>query len=218
MGLIMGVSVMVLGQSGTGKSSSLRDLDPETTIVVQAVKKPLPFKSDWKYWDSSKNVGQIITSDNSEFICKIILNSHKHGKKQIIIDDFQYVMANEFMRRSAERGYDKFTEISKHAWDIAMATQDAPEDVTIYILSHTEMGEGGQTKIKTIGKMLDEKITLEGLFSIVLKTHVEDGQYKFSTQNSGFDTVKTPMGMFEQPMIPNNLNSVDKTIREYYGI
>src|SRR5690606_16153694 len=125
--------------------------------------------------------------DDSEHIVHVMRNTHR---KVIVLDDFQYILANEFMRRSAEVGYTKFSEIGKHAWDILMAATELPDDVRVYILSHTETTETGKTKVKTIGKMLDDKITLEGMLTIVLRTCVVNGNYLFSTKNNGTDTVK----------------------------
>src|SRR5690606_22559923 len=114
----------------------------------------------------------------------------------VVVDDFQYVMANEFMRRNAEKGYDKFNDIGRHAWDILMAAGDLAEHRRVYILAHTQPNDIGKTSIKTIGRMLDDKITPEGLVTIVLRTEVRDGAYFFATQNNGSDTTKSPMGMF----------------------
>lgn len=214
----MGIPTMILGESGAGKTASLRNLNPEETLIVQAVSKPLPFRSGFKPWDTATKTGSIIVSDSSQQICKFIDAAPGYGKKIIIIDDFQYTMANEFMRRSAEKGFDKFTEIAKHAWDIAMSAQSAPADTRIYLLSHVQNDDQGQTKIKTIGKLLDEKITLEGLFTIVMRAIRHDGQYLFTTQNSGSDTVKTPMDLFKSETIENDLNMVDQSIKTYYGI
>lgn len=209
---------MVLGESGTGKSASLRNLDPETTFLIQAVSKPLPFRNSWQPTTKENPKGSIFVCDNAPTICKAMVAAAANGKTQIIIDDFQYVMANEFMRRSGETGFGKFTEIAKHAWDIVMAAQQLPANVTLYVLSHTETNDQGKTKVKTIGKLLDEKITLEGLFTIVMRTAVDDGNYYFSTQNSGFDTVKTPMEMFDNKLIENDLALVDQTIKSYFGV
>jgi len=140
------------------------------------------------------------------------------GREIIIIDDYQYLLANEFMRRSDERGYDKFTEIARHAWDVVRAAQGVAGNARIYFLSHTDTDDFGHTKVKTIGKLLDEKICLEGLFTIVLRAAVSDGRHYFTTQNSGKDTVKAPMDMFLTPEIDNDLNAVDNVICEYYGI
>jgi len=135
-----------------------------------------------------------------------------------VIDDFQYILANEFMRRTDERGFDKFTDIGKHAWDILCAASSLPDRVRVYILSHTETSESGRVKAKTIGRMLDEKITIEGMFSIVMRTSIINGQYLFSTKNNGSDTVKTPLGLFDADHIDNDLAAVDAAIVDYYQL
>lgn len=212
----MSIVTMILGESGTGKSASLRNLDPEHTLLIQAIKKPLPFKSaNWKPVSKENPSGNIIVIDQA---APIIGAMKKTRRKIIVIDDFQYVMANEFMRRSAERGFDKFTEIGKNAWDILSEASRLPDDVRVYILSHVETTESGRTKIKTIGKMLDEKITLEGMVTIVLRTVVQDGQYLFATRNNGSDTTKSPMGLFETDFVENDLAAVDAAIFHYYDL
>jgi len=212
----MSTVTMILGQSGTGKSTSLRNLDPSQTLLIQAIKKPLPFKSgSWKPVTKDNPAGSIFVCDSAA----TIVGAMKRTKRPIIvIDDFQYVMANEFMRRSAEKGFEKFTEIGRNAWDILVEAARLPDEVRVYVLSHVETTDDGRTKIKTIGKMLDEKITLEGMVSIVLKTVVQDGQYHFATRNNGSDTVKTPMGMFDADMVENDLAAVDTAIYQYYGL
>lgn len=221
----MGIPCLILGDSGSGKSTSLRNIDPAKALLIQCVKKPLPFPNgkDWKLWDSEAKTGSVICTDKSDRICQAIQIFPKYGKEIIIIDDYQYTMANEFMRRvldkeSGNQAFAKYNEIARYAWDICMAAQNAPDNVRIYLLSHVQQDEYGKTKIKTIGKLLDEKITLEGLFTIVMRAIRHDGQYVFTTQNSGADTVKTPMGLFLSETIENDLNQIDKSISQYYGI
>lgn len=212
----MSVSVLILGESGTGKSASLRNMNPEKTLLIQAIKKPLPFRSaSWKQVIKGTQAGNIFVTDQFDRIITIMT---KTQREIIVIDDFQYVLANEFMRRSQETGFAKFTEIGRHAWEILNIASQLPDNKRIYILSHTESDQSGLTKCKTIGKMLDEKITVEGMFTIVLRTLVQDQQYKFSTQNNGADTVKSPMGMFAESLIDNDLEAIDSVICEYYGI
>lgn len=174
--------------------------------VINVADKPLPFKSDIKTYNS----------DRYEVIEQVL---KKAKTKSIVIDDSQYLMANEFMRRSGEIGYQKFTDIAKNFWSlIDMINRDLPEDVIVYFMHHTEVDVNGNEKAKTVGKMLDEKITIEGLFTIVLKAEVNDGRYLFATKTNGSDAVKTPMGMFEDRWIDNDLKMVDTTIREFYGL
>jgi hypothetical protein len=212
----MSIATLILGQSGTGKSTSLRNLNPQHVLLIQVIKKPLPFRSpNWTYITPDNKQGSILVSDNPQFIIDVI-----NGSKRpiIIIDDFQYVMANEFMRRSAEKSFDKFTEIGRNAWNVFNAAINAHDHKRVYLLSHTEEDNQGKTKIKTIGKMLDEKITLEGMVTICLQTSVINEQYIFQTKNNGNSTVKAPMGLFEEDHLENDLNEVDMAICEYYNI
>ena len=210
----MSIAAFILGESGAGKSTSMRSMNPTETLLIQAIKKPLPFRSSgWKYL--SKEGGNILVCDQS---AQIIAAMHKTQRPIIVIDDFQYILANEFMRRTDERGFDKFTDIGKHAWDILCAASSLPDHVRVYILSHTETSESGRVKAKTIGRMLDEKITIEGMFSIVMRTSIINGQYLFSTKNNGSDTVKTPLGLFDADHIDNDLAAVDAAIVDYYQL
>lgn len=215
----MGTATLILGESGTGKTTSLRNINPEQAMLIKPIGKPLPFKSKaWLPWDSEKKTGTVVSTDSHSAIVNVIKWAHHLGKRIVIIDDFQYVMSNEFMRRSEEKSFDKFTEIGRHAWDIIKAAQDAPDDLRVYFMAHTEETVMGRVKMKTIGKMLDEKITVEGMFTIVLRTLTRDDQFFFTTKNNGADTVKSPMGMFETNEIDNDLAMVDATICDYWGL
>jgi hypothetical protein len=209
----MSIATLVLGQSGTGKSTSFRNMDPSKTLLIQVVSKPLPFKS--KAWKPVKDGGNIIVSANSQEICAAM---RKTQRPIILVDDFQYLLATEFMDRAHEKGYEKFTEMARHYYDVLTTAMTLPADKRVYLLSHTDTSDTGQTKAKTIGKLLDEKITVEGLVTIVLRTHVINGQYVFSTRNNGADTVKTPLGLFEDEHIPNDLMAVDQAIASYYEL
>lgn len=204
----MGISVMILGESGTGKSASLRNFQSGEVSVINVAGKPLPFRTKLKTFDS----------DCYDTIKKVIGKVVEKGQKRIVIDDAQYLMANEYMRRANETGYQKFTDIGKNYFDLMTYVKSLPPDVIVYFLSHVAVDEQGTTRCKTVGKMLDEKITIEGLFTIVLRTDVTDGAYRFSTKNSGNDTVKSPIGMFEELYIDNDLKEVDHSIREYYEL
>ena len=204
----MGLPVLILGESGTGKSASMRNFGNDEVAVINVACKPLPFK----------NKIRSLNSDNYAKIKAYIEDLVKDGYKAIVIDDAQYLMANEFMRRATERGYDKFTEIAQNFWSLVNSVKEIPGDIIVYLMAHIERDTNGNEKIKTIGRMLDEKITVEGMFTIVLKTNVNDGQYGFITQNSGHDTVKSPIGMFPSFVIDNDLKYVDEKIRNYYEI
>ena len=202
----MGIPVMILGESGSGKSSSMRNFAPNEIGIINVGKKPLPFRSQIKPF-------------NSDNYTKIVDVMQKAKAKSIVIDDCQYLMANEFMRNAKVTGFQKFTDIALNFWSLVQIVIDQlPDDVIVYFLGHIERDVNGNEKFKTIGKMLDEKITIEGLFTIVLKTVVSDGKYQFSTQTNGMDTVKSPLGMFSEPLIENDLKMVDETIRDYYNI
>lgn len=210
----MSIATMVLGQSGTGKTTALRHMSPAQTLLIQVIAKPLPFRTkEWK--PVTKEGGNIIVANQSADICQVM---RKTTRPIIVIDDYQYLLATEFMERAHEKGYDKFTEMARHYYDVLTTATTLAAGKRVYLLSHTDMSESGQVKAKTIGKLLDEKITVEGLVTIVLRTHVINGQYVFSTRNSGSDTVKTPLGMFEDEHIPNDLMAVDRAITNYYEL
>src|SRR6187399_835428 len=169
----MSIAIMILGESGTGKSASMRNLDPEKTLLIQSVRKPMPFRSSaWKPYNKATATGTIMTTDNPVHIEGAM---RKIQRPIVVLDDFQYVLANEFMRRSDEKGFDKFTEIGRHAWDLLRAAADLSDDRRVYIMAHTDSDETGRTRMKTIGKLLNEKITPEGMVTIVLRTSVRDG-------------------------------------------
>ena len=203
----MATAVLILGQSGTGKSYSMKNFKEDEICLISVQKSLLPFRK--------KFTETVVTDKYSEIIKAIKATK----KKVIIIDDTQYLMCNEFMRRATERGYDKFTEIAQNFWSLVVQeVNNLPSDVIVYLLCHTATDENGVEKMKTIGKLVDEKITPEGLFTIVLKTAVSDGNYAFVTQNNGKDTVKSPEGMFSTYAINNDLKYVDEKIRNYYEL
>ncbi|MBQ7129348.1 MAG: ATP-binding protein [Clostridia bacterium] len=202
----MGIPVLILGESGSGKSASLRNFKESEVGIINVGKKPLPFKSKLKPFNS----------DNYIQIEEVLKRSKT---KSVVIDDAQYLMANEFMRQAKTTGFQKFTDIALNFWTLVQIVIDElPEDKIVYFLGHIERDSNNNEKFKTVGKMLDEKITIEGLFTIVLKTYVKDGAYFFTTQTNGQDTVKSPIGMFEEQIIDNDLKMVDDTIRDYYEL
>lgn len=202
----MGLPVLVLGYSGSGKSSSMRNFEPDKLTLVNVNGKYLPFRGAFN---------EKLNSDNYQDIIRFIKNAKT---KTIVVDDSQYLLANEFMRRGNEKGYDKFTEIGNHFWNLIRSVEALAGDVIVYFLHHIESTDDGRLKAKTVGKMLDEKINVEGMFSIVIRTDVSEDGYQFATQSDGCDPCKTPIGMFSEPMIPNDLRLVDETIRTYYGL
>lgn len=201
----MGIPVLILGPSGSGKSASLRNFEPEEVGIFNVANKPLPFRK------------KLPTANNATY--EMIARSlKKKNKKTYVIDDSQYLMANEFFDRAKETGYQKFTDIGLHFRNLLQTViQQTPEDVIVYFLHHTEEDMSGRLKAKTIGKMLDEKLTVEGLFSIVLLTVAEGTEHYFITNSDGGSTAKSPMEMFDLK-IDNDLRMVDQTIREYYDL
>jgi len=200
----MGIAVLILGESGTGKSASLRNFEPDEVGIINVSGKPLPFR---------KKLPMVNTDDYE----KIKNALRKSPAKTIVIDDSQYLMANAYMRQADIKGYDKFVFMAQNHWDLVyFVEKELPDDVIVYFLSHIDRDQYGNERAKTVGKMIDSAITFEGMFAIVLKTKVTDGKYCFTTHNSGFDTVKSPIGMFEEDVIPNDLKMVDTTIRNYY--
>jgi hypothetical protein len=203
----MAIPVLILGQSGTGKSYSMKNFKEDEICLISVQKSLLPFR---------KKFSEVVVTDSYTKIIETIKNT---DKKVIVIDDTQYLMCNEFMRRATEKGFDKFTEIAQNFWSLVVQeVNNLADDVIVYLLCHTSTDENGVEKMKTIGKLVDEKITPEGLFTIVLKTAVSDGQYYFITQNNGKDTVKSPEEMFSTYAINNDLKYVDEKIRNYYEL
>lgn len=216
----MSNATLVIGESGTGKSTSIRNLDESETFIINVLDKPLPFKGfKKKYIKVNKDGGNYFVSDDYNDILKSIkyVSDNRPEIKNIIIDDYQYIMANEFMRRAMDRGFDKFTEIGQHAWKIIEYSVKCRDDLFFFFLSHSELDASGRFKCKTIGKMIDNTITLEGMFTTVLHTAVMDGKYKFITQNNGVHIAKSPMGMFDSIYIDNDLNQVKIHMNNYYS-
>ena len=203
----MGIPILILGHSGSGKSTSLRNFRSAEITHINVMGKPLPFK------------GRFINTVNSDKYDVIGDALGAMKTKIAVIDDAQYLMANEFMRRALERGYDKFTEIANNFWTLVnYVITELPFDVTVYFLMHIDRDDSGNEKVKTIGKLLDEKICLEGLFTIVLRCIEESGKHLFVTQSSQGAVSKSPIGMFDSLTIDNDLAEVDKIIRDYYEL
>lgn len=199
----MAILVMIYGQSGTGKSTSLRNFKNEEVAVVNVSGKPMPFRGNLKPYNS----------DNYQ---KIMAAIGKTDRKSIVIDDSTYLMVNEFMRTAKQTGYQKYTDMACNFNSLIEFAATLPDDKIVYFMGHSDQADDGREHFKTIGKMLDNYVTVEGRFTIVLKTVVQDGKYYFSTQNNGQDTVKSPMGLFSSNLIDNDLKFVDDCIRDYW--
>lgn len=219
---------MIVGPSGSGKSTSIESLNPKETFIINVKNKALPFKG-WKsnYTSLSKEnpQGNYIGTDDTQTILRTM--QHVSDKmpdiKVLIVEDFQYMAANEFMRRAGETGFAKFNIIGKNIYDVADIHNKLREDLTVVYINHDDettdaMGDR-KIKAKTIGKVVDNVITLEGLFTVVLFTKVKKGkegmEYYFITQTDGATTAKSPRGMFDTLEIPNDLNLVVSKMNEY---
>ena len=201
----MGIPVLILGESGSGKSTALRNFDPTEIGIFNVASKPLPFR-------------KTLPTINGANYPTIIKSLSAPSLKTYAIDDSQYPLAFEFFDRAKEPGYNKFTDIALNFRNlIQFVITKMPRDCIVYFLHHTESNPDGTLKAKTIGKMLDEKLTVEGLFSIVLLCRSEKDKHYFITQSEGFSTAKSPMDMFPEE-IDNDLKLVDTTIREYWGL
>lgn len=200
----MGIPVLILGESGSGKSCSLRNFDKDDLVIYNVAGKPLPFRK------------QLNIADNVSYT-QIKNNMTKGNFKTYVIDDSQYLMAFEMFDRAKELGYNKFTDVALNFRNLVdFVIKNTSKDTIVYFLHHTETTDTGKIKAKTSGKMLDNQLTLEGLFSIVLLCKTDGQEHYFETQSDGYTTCKSPMGMFDLK-IDNDLKMVDTKIREYYG-
>nr|UWG04505.1 MAG: AAA domain protein [Bacteriophage sp.] len=205
----MAQKILIMGESGTGKSTSMRNCDPTTTAVVNPVGKPLPFKAKFDMLNNETDARKIT---------RYMKEQAAAGKKLIVVDDFQYILAVPYMNRIKETGWDKYNDFGANYFEIIDVCKDLPDDVVVVYMTHLETLDNGLTTVKLIGKLLREKITIEGLFTVVLRTGVNEGKYYFYTQNSGKDTVKSPLGMFPVYAIENDLAYVVDKVRNYYEI
>jgi hypothetical protein len=202
----MGIPVLVMGESGSGKTYSLKNFDPNEVGIFSVEKGRLPFKGDFK----------VVKHATYPLIEKIFTAPKL---KRYVIDDSQYLLVNELFDRAKDTGYQKYTDMAVNFRNLIHAVNhNLPDDVIVYFLHHTETDSNtGKTKAKTVGRMIDQYLTLEGCFDIVLLTAVDGNQHFFITQSDGYTTAKSPAGMFE-PKIPNDLAEVDRQIRDYWGL
>ena len=216
-----GMGVLLMGSSGSGKSTSLRNLPAEETAIINITNKPMPFRNkDGKTIVTLENLKKDGEKDlpYEELYKRLIANIKGTKKKIIVIDDSSYMMAFENFEKSTSKGYDKFTTMAKNYYDLIKSAISCGDEKIVYIITHEEIDDVNQIyRPKTIGKMLSNQLVIEGLFSIVLRSVYKNGEYIFQTQNDGTSVCKSPMDMFEEKEIPNDLFEVDKIIREYYG-
>lgn len=200
----MGIPVLILGESGSGKSTSMRNFEPDEVGIFNVASKPLPFRKKMKKVDGASY--------------NLILTALKAPKlKTYVIDDSQYLLCFEMFAKAKETGYNKFTDMALNFYNlIQFIIRQTPPDVIVYFLHHTET-DGDKVRAKTVGKMLNEKLTVEGLFSIVLLCQTDGVSHSFVTQSDGSSTAKSPMEMFPLT-IDNDLKLVDGEIRKYYEL
>jgi len=216
----MAIGVLIIGKSGSGKSAALRNCTNDDVGVISVLGKPFPFKSDLKAY----------VTDDYDKVTRALINSKR---KSIVIDDSGYLITNMFMKGHSQAGKgnevfsfynsvgDKFWNLIHgltHGWQRDKERIYLSDNKIVYFLMHEEKNDFGDVKPKTIGKLLDEKVNIEGLFSIVFRASVENQTHVFHTKTQGFDVAKTPMGMFEEVTIDNDIAMIDKTIREYYNL
>lgn len=201
----MGLPVLILGASGSGKSTSMRNFTPDEVGVFNVASKPLPFRTKLPLFNCS-DYGKIMAA------------MQKSDKKIFVVDDSQYLSVFANFQRAKETGYGKFVDMALNEYNlIQFVIRNLPDDTIVYFMRHIDIDEGGRVHAKTIGKMLDQNLGgLEGMFSIVLMAQTDGNEYFFQTQSDGYSPCKTPMEMFSERKIPNDLKLVDQTIREYY--
>lgn len=211
--------VLIMGQSGSGKTYSLKNFQPGEVGIISVEKGRLPFRSELKVaripkFENSADINSYAQANAAKYSWLETMIA-KAKAPAVVIDDSQYLMANELFDRSGEKNYEKFTDIAKNFRGLIHFINELDQDDKIvYFLHHTEVGADGKEKCKTIGKMLDEKLCVEGCFDIVL--YCQD--HEFYTQGNGISTAKTPEGLFDSAKIPNDLKMVDSAIREYYNM
>ena len=206
----MGLGVLIIGKSGSGKSASLRNFKKGEVGIVNVISKPLPFKNDLPTVDT----------DSYADIEKVF---EKSKANSIVIDDAGYLITNNFMKQHSNVGggnavYNFYNDMADKFWRLIESIKELPKDKIVYIIMHEDKNDFGDIKPKTIGKILDDKVCIEGMFSIVLRSKKVDKSYYFFTQATDGDVAKTPMGMFNDLYIDNDLKLVDDTIRKYYNL
>lgn len=199
------VPVLLIGKSGSGKSASLRNFKKEDIAIANVLGKPLPFKSDL----------EAPKVDDYNIILKAI---QKTDKKVIVIDDAGYLITNEFMAKSSVKGYDKYNDMANNFWNLINGIKNIEGGKTVYLIMHEDEDELGNVKPKTIGKLLDDKCNIQGIFTICLRSMFDNGNYIFRLKTNGQDCVKTPIGLFDEEQMENDLKLVDDKIREYYEL
>lgn len=216
----MSNSVLILGESGTGKSTSIRNLPPSETFILNVIGKPLPFRGSKKNFvplSSDGSEGNYYASDDPNQIMRVIklINTKRFDIKYLIIDDFGYTITNSFMRKALQKGYDKFSEIGLNTFNILDAVQTMRDDLFCFVMMHTEIDAHGKYKPKTVGKMIDQHVVIEGKFTYVYHALTNDGNYRFLTNNDGQHMAKTPLGLHDDLYVDNDLMQIVNQINLY---
>ena len=215
----MSNAVLILGESGCGKSTSIRTLPPQETMIINVIGKPLPFRGAKINYTKllPDGTGNYYSSDNHASIIKLVngVNEKRLDIKYLVIDDFGYTITNSFMRKSSQRGYDKYNDIGREAFDILEVVSGLRDDLFVFVMMHTEIDNQGRYKPKTVGKMIDQYICVEGKFTYVFHALVSEGKYNFLTNNDGQHMAKTPMGMFDKLFIENDLLYIVNKMKAY---
>ena len=199
------IAVLLIGGSGSGKTTSFRNMPANETAIINVTNKPLPYRDKGQKVVSTRDYSQIMSAIKGT------------KKKAIIIDDSGYLMSFENFDKANVKGYDKFTTMAQNYYKLIESARDLDNEKICYIVMHEELDEDGKLKPKAIGRMLNQQLCIEGLFTIVLRYKYENGQYLIQTKTDGSSVVKSPIGLFEDNEIPNDLYEVDKKIRNYYG-
>lgn len=210
----MAIPVLIMGKSGSGKSASLRNFGPDDVCVINVLGKPFPFRGD---------LTKVFQTDDYAKVMKAIAKAANSGSKAIVIDDAGYLITNEFMRGHAQQGqgnaiFGFYNKLADDFWTLIEFIKTMPPDVIIYVMMHEDQDDFGNVKPKVSGKILSDKVCVEGMFTIVLRTEKDGDNYIFRTKTTGLDVTKTPMGLFEAETIDNDLALVDRAIREYYAL
>ena len=208
----MSKKILIIGRSGSGKSTSMRNFKKGEVGIISCVGKEMPFRTDIPIYEPKFTPETMNRYPNT---LKAIRNAKA---KVLVIDDANYLMSTEFMATAGEKGYDKFTRMASNFTMLLDEVDKLGDDITVYIMMHTELDSDGYERPMTVGKLLSEKVCIEGLFTTVLKSVYEGGEYKFRTKTNGADCVKTPLGLFQSEVIDNDLKAVDIAIRDYYGM
>ena len=216
----MAEAILVIAKSGSGKTTSLMNLNPKEVMVIQPRKKRLPFKdaSSWTKWNKDKGEGSIFQTNTFSGVSSVLKKMEEVKKKIVIIDDFVYLFSQKVMDDIEIKGYDKWNEIGLEFNNMMNLIESMDEDMRVYILTHSDINDMGQVKMKTAGKLIDNLLTPEGYFNIVFGMTKNDNGSFFITNGSTMDPYKSPMGMFKEKQVPNDLKKVDDTICDFYGI